>query len=78
MSGALDISTCRRDRGSGAAHKHFFSCLCGSIDGAQADTGAHSNRGPVIRTINDEMFCKGDILKVGGPEKKSVLCRRTA
>jgi hypothetical protein len=69
MSGALDISACRRDRGSGAAHNHFPLCFCRSIDGLQANTGAYSNRGSMIRTIDDKLLRKGDVPKVGSPEE---------
>jgi hypothetical protein len=69
MSGTLNISACRRDSGSGAAHNHLSSWLCRSIDDLQANTRAYSNRGSMIRTIDDELFGKGDVLKVGGPEE---------
>ena len=70
MSSALNISPCRRDSGTaGAAHKHFSSCLCRSVQGIQANTGAYSNRGTMIQTIDNELFRKGDVLKVGSPEE---------
>jgi hypothetical protein len=69
MSTALDVSACQGDRGGNATNKHFPSCLCRSVDGLQANTGANSNRGPMIFTGDEECFRKCDVLEVGGPEK---------
>jgi hypothetical protein len=69
MSSALDIASCRGDCGSGATNKHFPLCLCRCVDGFQANTGAKSNRGPVIRTGDRELIGKGDVLEVGGPKE---------
>jgi hypothetical protein len=69
MSGSLDISACRGDSGGGATNKHLPPCLGRGIYSFQANTGADSNRGPVIRTGYEEMFGKGNVLKVGGPKE---------
>ena len=65
MSGALNISTCRRDSGSGTAHIHFPEL----IEGRQSNIETYSNRGTMIWTIDDEVFCKCDILLVCSPEE---------
>ena len=70
MSSALNIAACRGDSGGGATNNHFILCLCRCVDGFQANTGANSNSGPVIRTGDKKLIGKGDVLEVGGPKEQ--------
>jgi hypothetical protein len=69
MASALDISTRWGDRSGSATYEHLILCLCCSVDSFQANTGAEGNRGPMIHAVDQELFSKGDILEVSGPEE---------